>query len=91
MASKRFNTPQDQTAAVMREQVGGCGAQVIGASSNINGDFVAFTLIAGDDVSTTGSPAMTSLDIPPGVTVFGAMTNITTGAGTTVIAYSSCK
>ena len=85
------NTPIDSAAATLREQVGGCGATYIAADTDQDGEFVAFTVIAGDVVSTTGSPTMTSVDIPPGVTVFGSMSNITTGTGTSVIAYTRCK
>ena len=90
MANRRLNTPQDKAAALLQEGMGGCGAAYITASTD--GDFVAFTVILdAGTVTTTGQPALSTIDVPAGVTVFGTMSNITPASGTTVIAYTSCR
>ena len=93
MPNRRLNTPQDRSAAILQESMGGCGAQYITSSdSTVSGDFVAFTVIAdGATVTTTGAPALTAVDVPAGVTVFGDMKSIACASGTTVIAYTTCR
>ena len=90
MPNRRLNTPQDRSAAILQESMGGCGAQYITGSTD--GDFVAFTVILDEGtVTTTGEPALSTIDVPAGVTVFGRMTNITPASGTTVVAYTTCR
>ena len=90
MANRNIRTPQDKSAAILQESMGGCGAQYITGSTD--GDFVAFTVILdAGSVSTTGSPTLSTIDVPAGVTVFGKMSNITPASGTTVVAYTTCR
>lgn len=93
MPNRRLNTPQDRSAAILQESMGGCGAQYIAnGDGTISGDFVAFTVILdAGTVTTTGEPALTTIDVPAGVTVFGDMKSIACAAGTSVIAYTTCR
>lgn len=91
MANRNLNTPQDVAAAALTEGMGGCGATYVAASSTVTGEFVAFTVIASSGaITTVGSPTLATT-VPAGVTIFGRMTSITTAAGTTLIAYTSCR
>lgn len=93
MANRRLNTPQDKSAALLQEGMGGCGARyIVNGDGTVTGDFVAFTVILdAGSVTTVGSPALTTIDVPAGVTVFGKMSSIACASGTSVIAYTTCR
>jgi hypothetical protein len=92
MANRNLNTPEDKTAAILEEGMGGCGAVYVTSSAAATGNFSAFTVIAGNaTVTTVGEPTLTTVSVPTGVTIFGRMTSISCTTGTTVVAYRSCR
>jgi hypothetical protein len=92
MANRNLNTPEDKTAAILEEGMGGCGAVYVTSDAAATGNFSAFTVIAdGGTVTTEGEPTLTTVSVPTGVTIFGRMTSISCTAGTTVVAYRSCR
>lgn len=70
--------------------MGKCGGEVLTTTGATAGNFVAVQCLADANLTTVGTPAMTTLAIKAGTIVFGRFSSVTSGTANAFIAYNSC-